>query len=135
MQKPPPVVETASSYPFEKCNLFEAELFPICAHNGRGLIRFKRILTGEEIAGSCNFMDVSVIPPGCTIAEHRHALDEEEYYLILRGSGRMSLDGETFRVRSGDLVRNRPGGAHSLVNDGADDVVMFVFELRVEQSP
>jgi quercetin dioxygenase-like cupin family protein len=133
MGKTPPVVEKDNTCRFEKCNIFEAELLPVCAHNGRGLIRFKRILTGEQIAGSCNFMDVSVIPPGCTIAEHRHALDEEEYYLILKGSGFMSRDGETFQVRSGDLIRNRPGGSHSLVNDSADDIVMFVFEIRVER--
>lgn len=127
----PSVVRTESR--FQKCNIFEADLLPIRAHDGRGLIRFKRLLTGDQIAGSCNFMDFSIVPPGSTIAEHRHHQDEEEYYLILEGSGRMTRDGETFQVRSGDLIRNRPGGTHSLVNDSTDDIVMFVFELRVER--
>ena len=127
----PSVVQTDSR--FQKCNIFEAELHRVRAHNGRGRIRFKRLLTGEQIDGACNFMDFSVIPPGSTIAEHRHTLDEEEYYLILEGSGCMSRDGETFQVQPGDLIRNRPGGTHSLVNDSEDDIILFVFELRVER--
>jgi|SRR5688500_15517234 mannose-6-phosphate isomerase-like protein (cupin superfamily) len=122
-----------ADFRFQKCNIFDAELDLVRAHNGRGRIRFKRLLTGEQIEGACNFMDFSVIPPGSTIAEHRHALDEEEYYLILEGSGSMSRDGETFQVQPGDLIRNRPGGTHSLVNDSEHAIALFVFELRVAQ--
>ena len=41
----------------------------------------------------------------------------------------MSRDGQVFRVEEGDLVRNAPGGQHSLRNDGAEDLRLFVFEV------
>ena len=96
------------------------------------MIFYNRFLTAEQIAGRCNFMDVSIVPPGTSIGEHTHADTEEEYYLIITGTGTMRRDGETFPVRAGDLIRNIPGGCHSLLNDGTDNIMMLVFELKVD---
>lgn len=116
---------------FVRCNLAELPLEDTRAHDGRGLIHFHRILTGEDVEGACNFIDCTVMPPGTSIGEHTHADSEEEYYLILDGEGVMRRDGETFPVRAGDLVRNRPGGTHALENPGPGELRLFVFELRV----
>ena len=67
--------------------------------------------------------------PGFKIGLHTHNMDEEEFYLILEGEGTMHRDGLTFLVRPGDLVRNRPGGTHSLVNTGSTDLKLIVFEV------
>jgi len=117
--------------PFVRCNLSELPLEDACAHEGRGLIRFHRILTGDDVDGACNFMDCTVMPPGTSIGEHTHHPSEEEYYLVLAGEGVMRRDGETFTVRAGDLVRNRPGGTHALENPGPGELRLFVFELGV----
>ena len=44
---------------------------------------------------------------------------------------RVADQGETFPVRAGDLVRNRPGGTHALENPGPGELRLFVFELGV----
>lgn len=116
---------------FGRCNLHELALEPTVAHGGEGTILFRRILTAADVRGACTFADYSVVPPGASVGEHTHAPDEEEYYLILAGAGRMRRNGEEFAVRAGDLVRNPPGGTHMLVNTGEGDLRMFVFELRV----
>lgn len=116
---------------FVRCNLAELPLENTRAHEGRGLIRFHRILTAGDVEGACNFMDCAVMPPGTSIGEHTHAATEEEYYLVLAGEGVMRRDGETFPVRAGDLVRNRPGGTHALENPGPGELRLFVFELGV----
>lgn len=103
------------------------------AHDGDGDIFFHRIADQSQLAGACNFIDFAQVPPGRSIGRHRHAIEEEEYYLILGGEGEMWKDGESFLVRRGDLVRNRPGGAHGLRNVGTDVLSVFVFELRVAQ--
>ena len=102
------------------------------AHGGAGLVRVARVARRGDLAGRCNFIDYAVVPPGGSIGDHRHAAGEEELYLVLAGSAVMRLDGEEVRVGPGDLVRNRPGGVHSLRNDGPGDVELFVFELEVE---
>ena len=103
----------------------------VVAHDGEGEILTHRILTRDAIAGACHFMDITVMPPGTSVGRHDHAASEEEYYLILSGTGTMSLGTETFSVGPGDLVRNPPGGSHGLLNDGGAPLTLFVFELAV----
>jgi mannose-6-phosphate isomerase-like protein (cupin superfamily) len=120
---------------FERVNLGDVALSPTVAHHGDGDIRFARIAATGDTQGACNFIDLAVLPPGTSIGRHRHGADEEEFYLVLNGSGRMHRDGEEFPVAPGDLIRNRPGGSHGLVNTGPDDLRIFVFEVAVEVRP
>jgi mannose-6-phosphate isomerase-like protein (cupin superfamily) len=119
---------------FRKCNIFTLPLRPEVAHDGVGHIAATRIVTGEDLAGACAFIDYVELPPGTSIGDHRHGADEEEFYLVLGGTGVMRLDDETFEVTAGDLVRNRPGGLHGLVSTGPDPLRLFVFEVEVHGS-
>lgn len=116
---------------FDRCNLFELTLEQGCAHDGKGDISFRRIAVQTDLDGTCNFIDYAEVPAGCTIGRHSHRCDEEEFYLVLSGEGQMLQDGDTFQVRAGHLIRNRPGGTHSLWNIGSEVIRLFVFELRV----
>lgn len=115
----------------DRVNLHALALSQTVAHHGVGEIGFCRVAEREAMAGACNFIDVAVLPPGASIGRHRHADDEEEVYVVMKGRGRMWRDGEEFEVGEGDLIRNRPGGAHGLVNHTDADLMIFVFELAV----
>lgn len=115
---------------FSRCNVFELRQDVVQAHGGEGLIRFARMATSESLSGACHFIDFTTMPVGTSIGEHTHAMDEEEFYLILSGSGRMRRDGEEFDVGPGDLIRNRPGGTHGLTNTGSLPLQLFVFEVQ-----
>lgn len=117
--------------PFDRCNLNELPLAPIVAHGGEGHIGFHRIAGEAATSGACHFIDLAEIPPGASIGRHAHGEHEEEFYLVLSGAGDMWRDGESFPVRAGDLVRNRPGGQHGLANSGSSPLRIFVFEVRV----
>ena len=116
---------------FDRVNINDAVRSPTCAHGGFGTIEFARLLDHDDVDGECNFVDLAVVPPGASIGRHRHGPDEEEYYLVLDGSGTMRRDGAEFRVRAGDLIRNAPRGEHALDNDGDTPIRLFVFEVRV----
>jgi mannose-6-phosphate isomerase-like protein (cupin superfamily) len=116
---------------FDRCNLEKLPLEPTTAHGGEGRIRFARVLTRHDVSGPCNFIDLAVLPPGTSIGLHRHGDAEEEYYLVLGGTGEMRRNGESFPVETGDLVRNPCGGTHALVNTGTENLKIFVFELAV----
>jgi len=115
---------------FDRVNIHELALERVVAHGGAGTILFRRLAGAGELAGACNFIDLAIVPPGCSIGRHRHAPDEEEFYLVLAGSGWMWRDGREHRVSAGDLIRNPPGGAHGLNNDGEHDLRLFVFEVK-----
>jgi mannose-6-phosphate isomerase-like protein (cupin superfamily) len=116
---------------FTRCNLDALPLRSVQAHGGEGTIGFHRVAAAAELAGACNFIDLAVLPPGASIGPHRHADDEEEFYLVLEGTGTMRREEEEFPVRPGDLVRNPPGGAHALRNTGSRPLRLFVFEVAV----
>ncbi len=102
-------------------------------HGGIGDILFRTIAGPENLDGPCNFIDYAEVPPDCSIGQHQHPCSEEEFYLIVGGDGEMQQDGEVFRVREGDLIRNKPGGTHGLVNVGSEPVKLFVINLRLFQ--
>jgi mannose-6-phosphate isomerase-like protein (cupin superfamily) len=116
---------------YDRSNLTRVELSNRRAHGGEGLIRFARLADRESIVGGCNFIDLAELPPGTSIGPHTHAGSEEEFYLVLHGLGEMTRNGETFTVEPGDLIRNPPGGTHSLRNTGTEALRIFVFELEV----
>ncbi|GAB3930553.1 cupin domain-containing protein [Kribbella albertanoniae] len=123
---------TAGSAPeFERVNLSAIPLDPVVAHAGQGTIRATTVVTGAQLAGGCNFIDVAELPPGTTIGAHRHTPAQEEFYLILAGRGLMRREDRTFEVGPGDLIRNPPGGLHGLSNTSDDVLRLFVFELSV----
>jgi mannose-6-phosphate isomerase-like protein (cupin superfamily) len=45
----------------------------------------------------------------------------EQVYVVVRGSGTMSVAGDTQRVGEGDLILVSPATDHSLTNDGDDE--------------
>lgn len=116
---------------FDRCNLSQLVMQQGPQHGGKGNILFTTIAASNKLDGPCNFIDYAEIPPGCTIGKHHHGLDEEEFYLVLGGEGEMWMDGEVFCVEAGDLIRNKPGGTHSLANVGSEVIRLLVIQLAV----
>ncbi len=110
-------------------NLFTSRLDQVQnCHDGVGSVRSCRLLTQADFKSKCNFIDYAVIPPNSSIGQHRHD-NNEEIYLIIEGSGTMTVDDHAFRVKPGDLVVNRPQGQHGLYNDSTSDIKLFVIEI------
>ena len=95
-------------------------------HGGRGAIQFRRVLQ-EEFDSGIAFLDYTILPPGASIGYHLHP-ETEEVYVVLRGTGLMTVDGEQARVGPGDVVLNRRGGSHGLENNGTVDLAILVVE-------
>jgi quercetin dioxygenase-like cupin family protein len=112
-----------------RCNIYRLPLRPEVAHGGEGRIAASRI-QGPLPDDGCRYIDYAQLPPGTSIGDHTHPGDEEEFYLVLSGHGRMRLGPETFPVSAGDLLRNPPGGTHGLRNTGPVPLELFVFAVR-----
>lgn len=78
-------------------------------------------LTGME-------MSLSVIPPGRGIPFlHRHRRNEE-VYVFLAGRGQFQVDGATFDVTEGSVVRVAPEGARAYRNTGDAPLAFLVIQ-------
>lgn len=110
-------------------NLFSIQRKKIVSHGGKGNIEFARIFSRWDTASSFDFVDYAVLPPGTSIGFHRHT-DNEEIYLILKGTGKMCLDGESFYVSQGDIIVNRNLSSHGLENQSNEEIHIYVVQAR-----
>lgn len=94
--------------------------------------RRTRVLLGENgaINGEHFCQGYVVIYPGGSIPAHDHITVES--YTILKGRGKMTVDGETQPVKPGDYIYMSPNQKHSLVNTGNEDMhMMFVYAPKM----
>lgn len=57
------------------------------------------------------------VPAGAEQTLHSHE-EAEQVYVVVRGTGSMSVAGDTQRIGEGDLILVPPATDHSVVNDG-----------------
>jgi mannose-6-phosphate isomerase-like protein (cupin superfamily) len=63
----------------------------------------------------------ATLEPDQATERHYHR-STEEIYVVLKGSGRMEVDGDTRTVRRGDAVLIPPGAWHTLENNGSSEL-------------
>jgi mannose-6-phosphate isomerase-like protein (cupin superfamily) len=63
----------------------------------------------------------ATLEPDQATERHYHRASEEIYFVV-KGSGRLEVDGEERMVRPGDAVLIPPGAWHSLENNGTSEL-------------
>jgi mannose-6-phosphate isomerase-like protein (cupin superfamily) len=88
--------------------------------------------TGSRFFGSVTGVPFAftrrALHPGSSIGIHEQ--HEDEIYFVVSGTGRMTIDGDSFDVRAGDAVLTRPGSTHGLIQSGGDDLVIIIVYPR-----
>jgi mannose-6-phosphate isomerase-like protein (cupin superfamily) len=79
----------------------------------------------ELIGAQKHSLAAVTIPPGRSSDRHHHRVSEETYF-ILRGTARMIVDGQTFRLGPGQACLIQPPEQHQVFNDGDDDLEFVV---------
>ncbi len=73
------------------------------------------LMLPEATSGGRLTVGYTAVYPGCRTSGHKHA-DREEVYYIVKGQGRMEIEGRTFDVKVGDAFYIEPGLFHTLHN-------------------
>ena len=73
--------------------------------------------------GKCKIMHGRLIP-GASIGLHTHETNCEVIY-VLQGEGKVLFDGALHPVAPGSCNYCPKGSGHSLINDGAEDLIFF----------
>ncbi|MFV0555070.1 MAG: cupin domain-containing protein [Mangrovibacterium sp.] len=60
---------------------------------------------------------------------HKHQQNEENY-IILSGSGRFEVDGETIEVSEGSVVRIAPQGVRGLKNISTEELIYITIQSK-----
>jgi mannose-6-phosphate isomerase-like protein (cupin superfamily) len=110
----------------EKVHIFDLEgtRFP-AGRRTRVVIGQNGAITGDKFC-----QGYVVIDPNGKIPEHEH--ETVESYTIIKGTGLMTVDGETQAIGPGDCVFIPSMKKHALVNTGSEDMHMiFVYAPSV----
>lgn len=94
----------------------------------RSPVRWKDLIGRERGASQSLSLGVAEIPPGATLARHRHAAPE--IYYVLSGAGNVEVDGTDYSVAAGAAVFIPGGAQHAFRNAGAAPLTfMYVFPV------
>jgi mannose-6-phosphate isomerase-like protein (cupin superfamily) len=97
-----------------------------------GQMRF--YFTGETGATKNVLTAAAVVEPGKAVhASHRHA--EEEYLVLVDGSGVWSLDGKDIPAQRGDVLYAEPWVYHGLKNTGDKPLIFVVVRYQGKGVP
>jgi quercetin dioxygenase-like cupin family protein len=109
-------------------NFLDVEPRLISNHGGLGLAKSAQVFEQEAFDTKLSFIHYTLLEPGVTIGYHTHG-DDEEIYAILEGEGTLTVNGESRHVKTGDVIVNKPGWTHGLVNDSDKVMKIFVFKV------
>ena len=105
------------SHPRLDLSLSEFEPHPTFAG-----VRLKHAVRAGDTHGAFS-SHVVLVDPGCALLAHRHP-DQDEQHAVLRGSGRLTLDGAARDYAPGDIAVMPRGREHAVVA-GADGLVLL----------
>ncbi|WP_461204703.1 cupin domain-containing protein [Clostridium sp. DL1XJH146] len=115
------------------CEAFEA-------HGGNGTILVNQILgdlKGSEFPGfpedfdtPVNFVHVITLPKGTSIGNHPH-INNEEFYFVIKGRGKMIVDGKELIMEEGSICLIKRESEHSFENPFDEDLTALVMEVEM----
>jgi mannose-6-phosphate isomerase-like protein (cupin superfamily) len=88
---------------------------------GTGPVTIRHYFEKEEFGAQTRLCAHLTLPPGVGIGTHGHE-KEDEIFIILRGTGQLDEGSGETRVGPGDAILTGKGGAHSIRNDGSEDL-------------
>jgi mannose-6-phosphate isomerase-like protein (cupin superfamily) len=71
-------------------------------------------------------VEICRIPPGKTPYPHHSHSAQGEFYHVISGSGSVRHQDGTTQIDVGDAFIFKPGEPHQIINDGTQDLVLYV---------
>jgi mannose-6-phosphate isomerase-like protein (cupin superfamily) len=91
--------------------------------NGKLFLKQFLGFTGMQIS-------MNKLPAGRSVPFYHAHKENEEAYIFTGGKGQMQIDGQTFDVREGSIVRVSPNGMRSIRNNSSDDLYYICVQAK-----
>ncbi len=89
-----------------------------------------KVFGGQSVGATGGEFSFQIFAPGQeTGFLHTHKTHEELYFFLV-GKGEFQVDGETFPIGEGSVVRVAPNGKRSVRNTGAEPLLMLCVQYR-----
>ncbi len=108
----------------------QAELIGV--HGGDGVMRWKRLGTGNMMATDVDSFEIAELPPGSRAGTHVHTRTEELFF-VLSGRALIGLGPERVEVGPGDAILTGFHGVQSVEAIGDEPYRMLIIEALPPQ--
>ena len=99
---------------------------------GNGVEIKGKVFIGAALKATGMEMSLQTMAPGeASPFLHAHK-KHEELYMIVKGEGEFTVDGETIQVSEGSLVRVAPAGKRAMRNTGKDNMVVMCIQYMAD---
>jgi uncharacterized cupin superfamily protein len=71
-------------------------------------------------------VEIARVPPGKTNWPYHFHSAQWEFFLVIAGKGLARHDEGTMEIAAGDAFVFEPGQAHQIINNGSEDLVLYV---------
>jgi quercetin dioxygenase-like cupin family protein len=109
-------------------NYHESDHELVVSHEGKGTVANVTLFRSEDLNTNLRFLIYTELKPGTSISYHQHGKDEA-VYVVLKGSGLITVNGQSRNVKEGGVVLNKPGWSHGLENNSQENLQILVFEV------
>jgi len=96
-------------------------------HGGAGVMKWKRLGTGNMMFTDVDAFDIAELPPGSRAGTHVHSRTEELFF-VLSGRAAIGLGDDTVEVGPGDAILTGFHGVQSVEAIGDDPYRMLIIE-------
>ncbi len=102
------------------------------AHGGKGEVGSRLLWGPEDFRSNFHSLIHYLLPPDTSLGYHRHD-SVEQCFIVIEGSGRVTVDDETQDVAQWDTIPNRLGGSHGLYNNSKENIELLAVTVTVEK--
>ncbi len=101
-------------------------------YGGKGEALYRRALPVQVFKTDWAYADHLILPPGASVGKHRHRGVEELHYVI-RGSGRLHVEGEQAAFGKDDALFVEYNQVHAIENTGSEEMELLIIGVALEK--
>jgi len=98
------------------------------------LSKMKTILIGDAIGCEKIYVNMDYVKPGAASVKYHSHSKQEEFFLIVSGSGILRMDGEELQVKTNDVISKQAGKniTHQFINNSSGILQILDIGTREE---
>lgn len=89
-----------------------------------------KVFIGEILKSTGTEISFQILPPNTEIPFLHQHKNHEEIYIILKGTGQFQVDGDTFNIKQGSIIRIAPDGKRSCRNNSDNPLIYMCIQSQ-----
>lgn len=89
-----------------------------------------KVFGGQDTGSTGSEFSFQIFQPGQETGFYHTHKTHEELYFFLSGKGQFQVDGNTFDIEQGSVVRVAPEGKRTIRNNGSNPLVMLCIQYK-----